>query len=393
VIIDKILSNTSKNISRLEITSLFILVVIATVVRLLAIFFIPDSLTIDNPTYQKAAADLIDTGVISNHYIMPMYPLLLAFLGGGTFSEVIVGVVSSAITLILIWQLSKHIFEDKYVGLIAAFIFSLYPMSIFYGVKGLTESPFLVFLLAGFVFLYKNNIVASSIFFVLTILTRPVTDLFAPFVIFWYIFFVKKEGVFSAIKSLSIYSFIYVIMMSPWWLHNYNKHDEFVRLSLGYGVVLYAGNNHMNISGGGIGDKDYNAAIMDGYKDPIKKDIFLRNAATKFIVDNPGHFVEMMWVKFKRIWGLLPYNAEINNNFMAIVTTISLLPMLLGALYTIIIRRDIFLYLTPLLGFVAYLTLVHMITIGSIRYRYPMEVIFIIFSAPFISRIFNQWIK
>ena len=118
------------------------LVCLAVIVRLVAAQFVPADLPIDNPTYQKAADDFLRNGIISNNYIMPLYPLLLAFFGGGIVAEVTIGVVAGGISVVLVWALSRHIFEDKYAGLMSALVFSLYPMALFYGVRGLTESVF-----------------------------------------------------------------------------------------------------------------------------------------------------------------------------------------------------------------------------------------------------------
>ena len=41
--------------------------------------------------------------------------------------------------------------------------------------------------------------------------------------------------------------------MTPWWVHQYEKYGEFVRLNLGDGIVLFSGNNPANTTGGGVG--------------------------------------------------------------------------------------------------------------------------------------------
>ena len=302
------------------------------------------------------------------------------FAGFPRYAAEFIGILALSIYILLANNSSSEI--KAIIPTLSALVFSLYPMALFYGVKGLTESVFLTFLLGAFLALYKNKIILTSILFVLTILSRPVTDLFAPIAIAWYSLVVRKDGVTPTLKKLSIYGLVYAVMMSPWWVHNYTKHNEIVRLNLGYGVVLYSGNNPMNVTGGGIGDLDYDTTILNSYSDPIEKDVALRSKAEKYISDNPAHFYEMMWVKFKRVWSLFPFHKQVNQNIMAIITTISLLPILIASFGTLVFRRDILLYLTPLIGFIVYLTLVHMITIGSIRYRYPMEIILILIASP-----------
>jgi hypothetical protein len=49
--------------------------------------------------------------------------------------------------------------------------------------------------------------------------------------------------------------------------------------------------------------------------------------------------------------------------------------------------------ITPILALSLYLTLVHMVTIGSIRYRFPLEPFLIIFAGYFFVDLFKnkQW--
>jgi len=54
--------------------------------------------------------------------------------------------------------------------------------------------------------------------------------------------------------------------------------------------------------------------------------------------------------------------------------------------------------LTPIFALFGYLTLVHMVTIGSIRYRFPLEPFLIIFAGYFFVDILKKyewlnWIK
>ena len=46
---------------------------------------------------------------------------------------------------------------------------------------------------------------------------------------------------------------VYVALMTPWWAYNYARYGQFVRLNLAGGIVLYTGNNPLNVSGGGVG--------------------------------------------------------------------------------------------------------------------------------------------
>jgi len=251
---------------------------------------------------------------------------------------------------------------------------------------------FVTLILGAFLALHKNRLVWASTLFVLSILARPTMDVFAPIVIFWNALFIRKKGVFLAFRDLMLYGILYALIMSPWWYHNLKKYDQFVRLTPSFGIVFYAGNNLLNMSGGGIYGIDYDLKNVDGFHDidsAIKKDRLLQDAAIKYIRQEPKRFFEMALVKFFRFWRLTPYTPLVKQNSLALITTISLLPIIFFAFVTLIIRREKFKYFTPILGFAVYLTMIHMITLASIRYRYPLEPLLIVIAAPSIVIIWN----
>ena len=365
----------------------------ALIIRLIAIPFIPQHIAADNITYKAAALDILNGGIIwSNDYIMPLYPLSLALFGGGDKAPIFIGLISGCISVLLVWALTNQIFKNQIAGIGAAGIMALYPMAIFYSVVGLTESLFVPLILGAFLALYKYRPALASTLFILSILTRPAVDVFAPFVIFWHTLVLRKAGLSRAFRDLAVYGFLYVLIMSPWWYHNIKKFDHFTRLNHAFGLVLYSGNNPMNKSGGGISMVDFDTTNVFGDHIPktiAKYDRTLRDAAIEYIRNNPGNFIKMAGVKFVRFWNLFPYAPVVKGNRLALITTLSLLPVLVFAFATLIIRRDLFWHLTPILGFIVYLTLVHMITIGSIRYRYPLEPLLIVIAVPSLILAWN----
>ena len=156
------------------------IILVALIVRLLATPWIPKEIVLDNPTYLHAANAIMQGHIIRNDAIMPLYPLFLALFGGGEKAQYFIGMISSLTSIVLAWAFAQTLFEDKKTGLVAAGMMAVYPMSIFYSMLGLTESLFVPLSLGAFIALHKNRIVTASILFVLSILTRPVMDAFAP---------------------------------------------------------------------------------------------------------------------------------------------------------------------------------------------------------------------
>jgi hypothetical protein len=376
-----------------DLFQLSIIMLVALVVRLFALPFIPEGLLPDNSSYQATATEISAGVFISSDDTLPLYPLSLVLFGGEKQEHLYIGMMFGLISVVLVWAFARTLFGDRKVGVVAAWMMSIYPMAIFYGAVGLSESVFVPLILGAFLALHKNRLVWASTLFVLSILTRPVMDVFAPIVIFWNALFIRKKGFFLSFRDLMIYGILYALIMSPWWYHNLNKYDHFVRLTeTGFGVVLYAGNNPINMSGGGIYGIDYDLKNVEGFHDThsaTKKERLLRDAAIKYIRQDPKRFFEMALVKFFRLWRLTPYAPSVKQSSLALITTMSLLPLIFFAFITLITRREMFMYITPILGFVVYLTMIHMITLASIRYRYPLEPLLIVIAAPSITIVWN----
>jgi hypothetical protein len=382
-----------------DIIQLGIILLAALIIRLWAIPHIPSAVNLDNSTYQIAALDLMAEGIITNPYIMPLYPLFLAVLGGGEKARVLTGMTFGLISIVLVWAFARALFDDKKVGLVAAGMMAIYPMAIFYSVQGLTESLFVPLILGAFLALHKNRPYMASVLFAISILARPTMEPYAPFAIFGHALVIHKKGVLLAFRDLIVYGIFYALIMSPWWYHNLKKYDYFVRLNHSFGLVFYAGNNSKNVSGGGIGGKDYsvwdvfNKGANPAWTSPKNYENLLKDAAVKYILQNPSNFLKMAGVKFVRFWRLVPHTPLVTGNTAAKITTISVLPVILLACLTLITKREKFMHLIPALGFIVFLTLVHMVTIGSIRYRYPLEPLLIVIAAPSLLLIWEIFIK
>ena len=174
--------------------------------------------------------------------------------------------------------------------------------------------------------------------------------------------------------------------MSPWWAHQYLKYDTFVRLNLGDGVVLYAGNNPLNQSGGGINGVDVDESRFIGISNPVDRNKAQKDAAIEYIISNPGRFLEMAGVKFLRFWRLWPYANEYQQWYIVVASILSYGSILIMAIgFALRNSKKYFRETLPIFALFGYLTLVHMVTIGSIRYRFPLEPFLIIFASYFLA--------
>jgi len=253
-----------------------------------------------------------------------------------------------------------------------------YPPLIFFSVVGLSETLFITLILAAFLCWYRAWFTAAAFFAVLAVLTRPVFDVFAPALVVFFALVVHRQSFKKAVQHLAIYVLVYCALMSLWWANNYKVYGDFVRLTLGGGTALYAGNNPLNRTGGGNLHIDYSLDGFANIANPIERDRALRNAAVSYIVQNPQRFAELAALKFLRIWRLWPVHEAYRTTAAVVVLVASLVPVLLLAGLGLYVNWNQLRRLSPVLLFGIGYTAVHMILVGTIRYRLALEPFLII---------------
>lgn len=359
------------------------------VLRLAVFALLPDQHFPDAAAYADAGIALFHTGRLGADIYMPLYPIL-SYLTGGGAGQVLFDIALSTASIALVYHLSLAMFDNQKAAALAALGTAAWPHFLFYAVSRLTETLFILLLLAALLALYHRRWALGSVLLVLGILTRPAIDLLAPVLVLVFAVVVHRQRPRTGCGRVVQYLAIYVVLMSPWWFHNYQRYGEFVRLNLGDGIMLYAGNNPMNQSGGGVayggpGD-DVDLSPFAGIADPIERNRALRDAAATWILAHPDRFLELAALKFVRFWRLWPYASSYQSPAIIVVSLGSYgVALALSVWFLLAEGRRYWRPLSPPLLFTTYLTAVHMVTNGSVRYRLPIEPFLIILAASVVS--------
>jgi hypothetical protein len=368
---------------------LWIVLILAALLRLLAAVVLPDQHFPDADAYRSVAAGLRSLHGFSDPYIMPLYPLVLTIIGGG-WGQKLFDVAVSTLTVLTIHQLTLIVFKDRLAALLAALAAAAYPYFIFYAVVGLTETIFIAAVLAAFLAWYAGRFTVAAICVILSILTRPTIDFLPPLLIIIFALLIHRLTFAATARRLLAYVLIYCAMLAPWWAHNFEAYGAFVRLNLGSGLALYSGNNPNNQSGG-VSDAAMDMTPFQGIADPLARDKAMRNAALSYIAEDPLRFLKLAGLKFLRFWRLWPFAQSYAGPPYVIASLISFVPILALALAQIATSsRTTLLRIAPILLFGLYLTGIHMIIVGSVRYRLPIEPFLIVLAAPMMSRIVGR---
>jgi len=314
-------------------------------------------------------------------------------VGGQAFALKLSDVVLSTLSIWLVHGIALAMFKDRAAALVAALAAAVYPFFLFYAVSGLTETSYTFFVLLGFYLLYQGRLVWGAGVLVVSILSRPSLELLLPILLLAFALIVHRLSWRQAGLLLAKTVLIYLVLMTPWWAHNYAKYDQFVHLNLGAGRMLYMGNNPMNQSGGGRERIDANMGrFYSEIDNPVIRNTAMKDEAIAYIRDNPGHFVAMAGVKFLRFWRLWPHAMEYQN-WIYIFVSLASYGLALALALAFLLRRGLthWRVLTPVILFAGFLSAVHMVTLGSIRYRFPLEPFILILAAQMAVEILARW--
>ncbi|MGH6685057.1 MAG: hypothetical protein ACRECA_14260 [Pseudolabrys sp.] len=371
---------------------LWSILALALVLRLVAAMVLPDqgAKILDAVQYRDAASQLLH-GEAIYHYFMPLYPALIALTGPG-WGQLLADIFLSTALIWIVHELTLAIFADTAAAVLAALWVAVYPQFIFFAVVGLSETLFMALFACAFLCWYRRRFVAAAALVTLSILTRPAVDLLAPLLVLYFALLIHKLPLRTAARQLIVYAAVYCALMSPWWWHNEHFHGTFIRLSLGGGANFYSGNNPMNKSGGGIEDVDYSLAGFDKIADPVKRDNALWKAGIDYVRSDPLAFVKRAGVKFQRFWRPWPYTDLYSSPLVIVIYVLGYVPVFLLSL-AYLARWGIsdFWRIAPILAFTAYLTLVNVVFVASIRYRLPIEPFMILFAATALARFGRRW--
>ena len=379
--------NLENRIYRLEQGKFLLFVFMSAIlIRLGCLLYLPNLEFPDTKTYILAGHEIFSGQYISNDWYMPLYPIY-TYLLSSHLGIKIADIFVSSLTVILLYHLSKTIFCNEYAARFSSVVLAVYPFSIFYSISMLTESLFVFAYLLGVYYLYNRKYILSSLIFSLTILIKPLLFFLIPLLFIVIPKFLHKSNIKNTVKILTSYLFICAIIMTPWWIHNYQRYDNFVPITLIGGYVLYSGNNSLNKTGGGIGGRDFDASsYFIEFSDPVERDRVMMKDAISYIKNNPLKTAELVGKKFVRFWNIWPNTNEYSGLTYRLISILSYgVVLLLSIFYIYSFGKTLLVPTLPLWLIIIYIMSISLITISSIRYRFPVEPILIMFASLWVS--------
>ena len=347
---------------------------------------------------EEAESILAGTGLQANGrygHDMPLTALLIAGVlfisGGSTLAVKIFFGFLSTITIFLVGRFAFVLSRDNQSAMLAAGICAVYPFFIFYSSLILSETLFLfVFILfLSLLFDKDSSGVSQGIWAGLMHLTKPIFFYFFPVIWLWQYFFQKMP-----VRKIFTIALIMGILVSPWAIRNFLIFDELVINTASSGHILWEGNNPWNDTGGVSGTFQNSDAwlnvVPDGLTE-LDEDQWKKDRAVTFIWENPAVFLEAAEKKFLLLWNLWPNSVDYQNWVYKVMSVFSFGPILLFSLIGIWVLKENRREIALMVGLAGYITLLHVVTLGSIRYRLPLEPIMIVIASMTFIKFYKRY--
>ncbi len=200
-----------------------------------------------------------------------------------------------------------------------------------------------------------------------------------------------------------------VLVMTPWWARNASVTGEFVLTTLQVGPSLYDG-----LHAGATGGSDEGMAFMSQFAEEQRAEDVANNslrstfeyrlnrrahrASVAWIKEHPYEVILLAGRKFLRTWSLWPNGGDVGSGTLRAALTVGCFAILALACVGSFQRRATNLKASCWGGNffwlpTVYFTLLHMIFVGSIRYREPAVLVLTVLAGVGLASVAGGFVK
>lgn len=422
---------------------LFIVLGISVLIRIIAAVYLGDKVVVLPGTMDQVSYHNLALRVLGGHgfsfgvgwwpatpanqptahwsYLYTLYLVLVYFIFGPhpiaarLIQAVIVGIFQPYLT----YKIGQKIFGEG-VGLIAAFLSTIYIYFIYYSATLMTE-PFYITSILWALFLAMelgdlpatggNNLSHRKIFLsiylgvalIIGVLLRQLLLIVVPFLLAWiWLVWWKRKKEFPIITTL-IVAGVMIVSILPITYYNYQRFHRFVLLNTNAGFAFFWGNNPIygthfqpilsdeNTSYGNLIPKDLrslNEAAMD--QALLKRGI-------GFVISDPVRYILLSISRIPFYFEFWPSkSSSLISNISRVFSFGIMLPFMLYGMISILLKRSekarrkwnspaVMLMLFSLIY-----TGIHVLTWTLIRYRLPIDAVLLIFAGYALADIYQK---
>lgn len=333
----------------------------------------------------------------------PGYPLFLAACGGNVRVARAAQAVLDASTVLAIYLLATLLMGKRRtrVPLFAAGLVALNPYLIYFTGLILSETLFTAMLAWGMLLLARGRggrggswgatliWLCGAVLLGLSVLVRP-SAIALPVLLGILAALVNRAGPVSYEKAAVRESpseervrgkwplpvgttMVLIVLLSllPWAARNFHRLGRWIWLDTNSGFTLYDGCNPdaTGASDQSFVDREPELQVLG----EIGRNDYLTEKAARYARSNPARVVRLAGAKLGRTWSPMPLSSEYGSTRNRVIALAYTLPfdafVLIGLIWGDMSRTVKLFLLAP----AVYFSIVHALTVGSLRYRIPAE--------------------
>lgn len=329
---------------------------------------------------------------------MPLYPALLSVFAmppNGTYAAVAFHWVLGALAAVLTARLGQQI-AGRRAGVMAGLLVAVDPFLVFFSSLLLTETPFIVALLALWLLLARmlvdeatlpRWVAAGALAAVGVYLRESSLALVIATVLFMVFCLRTRAAVLGAIGAMGI---VFAALL-PWATRNKLVTGSFTLLTHRGGISLYDGVRPGADGSSDLGDIKQMPAVH-GLNETQWNEYFLRESLRIMRDDSPRVF-RLAGTKLARTWNPVPNAQDYRSPAVRLIGAAWSVPLFAVALAGMIIlwRRSpgpslVALLLLPGI----YITALHALFVGSVRYRLPASPMLAVLAAIALAALYTR---
>jgi 4-amino-4-deoxy-L-arabinose transferase-like glycosyltransferase len=333
--------------------------------------------------------------------VYPSVPRLLQAIGVGILQPY------------LAFLLGRRVFNNV-VGLASAALTAIYGYFIYYSAALMTEAIYIVAILLSLYLAILITDWASGLddqpkfrrilkwgFFLgitvgIAVLLRQLFLLFVPFLYIW----IWWRGGKKSLSVLGISGLFLIILFIPFTIFNYSRFNRFVLLNTNAGFAFFWGNHPIY----GTKFESILPEEMGSYQELIPEELKDLNEAAldqellkrgiQFVIDDPVRYILLSLSRIPPYINFWPSSESgLVSNLVRVGSFGIMLPFILYGLYVSFIQRKKPLLKQPLGLLYLFMIMyagIHILTWTLIRYRLPIDALFVIFAGLGLVDLLNR---
>lgn len=333
-------------------------------------------------------------------YRMPGYPAFIA-AGRSIHAALFHQKLIDTLTVLATYLLARRWLEKR-PSLLAAAAVAFNPFLIYFSGLLLSETLYTALLIWGCVLLVSHpNFFWGGIVLALSVLVRPSAAALPVVLGIVSVFVNYTPGLIETKRRWlrlpvgTTMLLLTVLVLFPWALRNKTQLGQWIWLTTNGGVTRYDG---FNPQATGASDQRFlsqpEMRILQ-HMSEVERDDYLSQQANNWIRQTwqrePSRLLRLTAVKIARTWSPVPLSAEFGSKKLytiaAAAYSIPLLTLSVVGLWASKLPRLARLFLlSPIL----YFTMIHAVSVGSLRYRVPTEPVLAVLAAAGLMTILDR---